>query len=258
MIQVKSLCKTLGQQEVLKEISACFERGKINLIIGQSGAGKTVLMKCLLGLMRPTAGQICFDGADYRSMSRAQRAKLRSEIGTVFQGSALFDSMTVAENVRFPLEMFTTKSKSEMSDRVDQVLESVNLVGQHEKLPSALSGGMRKRVGIARAVVAYPKYLFCDEPNSGLDPKTASVIDNLIREITEAYHTTTVINTHDMNSVLGIGQKIIYLKDGVKEWAGYQRDLLSAQDKAVNDFVYGSHLMRKVRAALQRENRNKS
>ncbi len=256
MIKVESLCKTLGRQEVLKEISTCFERGKTNLIIGQSGAGKTVLMKCLLGLMRPTAGQIRFDGTDYQSMSQAGRAKLRSEIGTVFQGSALFDSMTVAENVCFPLKMFKRTSKAEMSDRVDQVLERVNLNGQNEKLPSELSGGMRKRVGIARAVAAYPKYLFCDEPNSGLDPKTAGIIDNLIREITEEYNTTTVINTHDMNSVLEIGQKILYLKDGVKEWEGYQRDILFAKDKAINDFVYGSHLMNKVKAALQRENSN--
>lgn len=252
MITVQDLCKAFGRQKVLKGISTRFEQGKTNLIIGQSGSGKTVFMKCLLGLAAPTSGQIHFDGTDYQSMSGDQRAALRSAIGTVFQGSALFDSMNVEENVRFPLEMFKRASQAEMKKRVHEVLERVNLSGQHKKLPSELSGGMKKRVAIARAVVARPKYLFCDEPNSGLDPKTAIVIDNLIQEITQEYNTTTIINTHDMNSVLEIGQKIIYLKDGVKAWEGDYHSILSDDNQAIREFVCSSNLMHKVKDAFSK------
>jgi phospholipid/cholesterol/gamma-HCH transport system ATP-binding protein len=217
MIEVDNLHKSFDDTLVLKGISTLFEKGKTNLIIGQSGSGKTVFMKCLLGLLDPEEGTISYEGRVYSQLSSDERRDLRQEMGMVFQGSALFDSMTVEENVMFPLDMFTRQSRSEMQDRVDFVLDRVNLVDAHKKLPSEISGGMKKRVAIARAIVMNPKYLFCDEPNSGLDPKTAMLIDNLIQEITEEYQMTTVINTHDMNSVMEIGEKIIFLKDGFKE-----------------------------------------
>ncbi len=247
MIVVNDIHKSFSGVEVLKGISTTFNNGKTNLIIGQSGSGKTVFLKCLLGLITPEKGTISYDGKIYSELSDAQKRNLRAEMGMVFQGSALFDSMTIAENVMFPLQMFTKQSKSEMQDRVDFVLKRVNLADAHNKKPSEASGGMQKRVAIARAIVNNPKYLFCDEPNSGLDPKTAIVIDNLIREITIEYDITTVINSHDMNSVMEIGDKIIFLKDGIKEWEGSKKTIFKTDNVAITDFVYSSKLFKKVR-----------
>ncbi|MFM1877682.1 MAG: hypothetical protein RLZZ241_548 [Bacteroidota bacterium] len=247
MITVKELHKSFGDSEVLKGISTVFEKGKTNLIIGQSGSGKTVFMKCLLGLIEPNSGSISYDGQVYSELEPAEKRNLRQEMGMVFQGSALFDSMTVAGNVMFPLEMFTRQSKSEMEDRVNFVLNRVNLKDAHHKYPSEISGGMQKRVAIARAIVMNPKYLFCDEPNSGLDPKTAILIDNLIQEITSEYDITTVINTHDMNSVMEIGEKIVFLKNGLKAWEGTNQEIFRTDNQAVTDFVYSSELFKKVR-----------
>jgi phospholipid/cholesterol/gamma-HCH transport system ATP-binding protein len=247
MIEVKQLHKSFGNTEVLKGISTSFEKGKTNLIIGQSGSGKTVFMKCLLGLIEPDSGTICYDNQVYSELTPSEKRNLRQEMGMVFQGSALFDSMTVAGNVMFPLEMFTRQSKSEMQDRVDFVLKRVNLIDAHHKFPSEISGGMQKRVAIARAIVMNPKYLFCDEPNSGLDPKTAILIDNLIQEITQEYNITTIINTHDMNSVMEIGEKIVFLKNGYKAWEGTNKEIFRTDNQAVTDFVYSSELFKKVR-----------
>lgn len=247
MIEVDNIHKSFGEAHILKGISTTFHKGQTNLIIGQSGSGKTVFLKCLLGLHEPESGTIRYGGKAYSNLSADERRNLRQEMGMVFQGSALFDSLTVEGNVRFPLEMFTKQSKSEMQDRVDFVLKRVNLVEAHQKFPSEISGGMQKRVAIARAIVMNPKYLFCDEPNSGLDPKTAIVIDNLIQEITEEYEITTVINTHDMNSVMEIGKKIIFLKDGLKAWEGTNKDIFRTDNEAVTDFVYSSDLFKKVR-----------
>ncbi|HLT51597.1 MAG TPA: ATP-binding cassette domain-containing protein [Arenibacter sp.] len=247
MIEVDNLHKSFGDSHVLKGISTTFDKGKTNLIIGQSGSGKTVFLKSLLGLFTPDDGNICYDGKNYSDLSISERRDLRQEMGMVFQGSALFDSMTVEGNVMFPLGMFTKQSKSEMQDRVDFVLKRVNLVDAHKKFPSEISGGMQKRVAIARAIVMHPKYLFCDEPNSGLDPKTAILIDNLIHEITQEYNITTVINTHDMNSVMEIGEKIIFLKNGLKEWEGTNKEIFKTDNEAVTDFVYSSELFKKVR-----------
>lgn len=246
MIEVKDIHKSFGENEILKGISTTFEKGKTNLIIGQSGSGKTVFLKCLLGLFDPEQGIISYNGQIYSELSADERSELRAQMGMVFQGSALFDSMTIAENVMFPLRMFTKQSKSEMQDRVDFVLNRVNLSDAGNKLPSEASGGMQKRVAIARAIVNNPKYLFCDEPNSGLDPKTATVIDNLIQEITEEYDITTVINTHDMNSVMEIGQKIIFLKNGFKEWEGSNKTIFKTDNEAVTNFVYSSDLFKRV------------
>jgi len=220
MIQVENIHKSFGEAHILKGFDTEFVTGKTNLIIGTSGSGKTVFLKCLLGLYTPEQGQILYDGVNYNTLEEQEKRDLRQQMGMVFQGSALFDSMTVSENVKFPLEMFTKQPKSEMNDRVNAVLKRVNLDGAEQKLPSQISGGMQKRVAIARAIVTNPKYLFCDEPNSGLDPKTAIVIDNLIKELTEEYNITTVINTHDMNSVMEIGENIVFLKEGYLEWNG--------------------------------------
>tara|TARA_R110000868_G_scaffold56488_12_gene174858 strand:+ start:11017 stop:11784 length:768 start_codon:yes stop_codon:yes gene_type:complete len=247
MIDVKNLHKSFSGVEVLKGISTSFEKGKTNLIIGQSGSGKTVFIKCLLGLFPYEEGCISYDGKIFSDLTEDEKRNLRAKIGMVFQGSALFDSMTIAENVMFPLKMFTKKSKSEMEDRVDFVLKRVNLIDAHNKMPSEASGGMQKRVAIARAIVNNPMYLFCDEPNSGLDPKTAIIIDNLIQEITDEYNITTVINSHDMNSVMEIGEKIVFLKDGLKAWEGSKDTIFKTDNEVVTDFVYSSELMKKVR-----------
>lgn len=247
MIEVNDIHKSFGEAHILKGISTTFETGKTNLIIGQSGSGKTVFLKCLLGLFSPEEGSIVYDGKIYSSLTEDEKRNLRQEMGMVFQGSALFDSMTVEGNVRFPLEMFTKQSQSEMDDRVNTVLKRVNLVDAHNKFPAEISGGMQKRVAIARAIVMNPKYLFCDEPNSGLDPKTAILIDDLIKEITEEFDITTVINTHDMNSVMQIGEKILFLKDGLKEWEGTKNEIFKTDNEAVTNFVYSSDLFKKVR-----------
>ncbi len=249
MIEVKNLHKSFGEEEILKGLNTTFEKGKTNLIIGQSGSGKTVFIKCLLGLFRPTVGKIIYDGKAYSDFSEEQQRELRREMGMVFQGSALFDSMTVRENVDFPLRLFTKERRKDRYIKVDKVLERVNLSGAENKYPSEISGGMQKRVAIARAIVNNPKYLFCDEPNSGLDPKTAIVIDNLIQEITREYNITTVINTHDMNSVLEIGENIVFLEKGHLAWRGSNQEIFKTDNEAVTDFVYSSDLFKKVREA---------
>ena len=253
MIEIKNAEKSFGDSKVLKGISAVFEAGKTNLIIGQSGSGKTVLLKSLLGIHTLDVGTISFDGRIYSDLDLDEKRELRTEIGMVFQGSALFDSMTVAENVGFPLKMFTNISNSKIQERVDFVLKRVDLLDAHNKLPSEISGGMQKRVAIARAIVNRPKYLFCDEPNSGLDPNTAILIDNLIREITEEYNITTVINTHDMNSVMEIGDNIIFLKNGIKEWEGTNEEIFRTDNEAIVEFVYSSNLFKKVRETYLKE-----
>ena len=247
MIEVNDIHKSFGDSHVLKGISTVFDKGKTNLVIGQSGSGKTVFLKCLLGLFSPDKGTISHDGRIYSQLSAKEQRNLRQDMGMVFQGSALFDSMTVAGNVMFPLEMFTKQSQSEIQDRADFVLKRVNLEDAHKKYPSELSGGMQKRVAIARAIVMNPKYLFCDEPNSGLDPRTAIIIDNLIQEITKEYDITTVVNTHDMNSVMEIGEKIVFLKNGIKEWEGTKDEIFQTDNEAVTSFVYSSELFKKVR-----------
>ncbi|CAM3880336.1 ABC transporter ATP-binding protein [Flavobacterium branchiophilum NBRC 15030 = ATCC 35035] len=252
MIEVKNVEKSFGEYKILKGVSTVFETGKTNLIIGQSGSGKTVLLKSLLGIHTPEVGTIAFDGRIYSELDDAERRALRTEIGMVFQGSALFDSMTVEENVGFPLKMFTSNSQSEIQDRVDFVLKRVNLINAHKKLPSEISGGMQKRVAIARAIVNNPKYLFCDEPNSGLDPNTSILIDNLIKEITEEYDITTVINTHDMNSVMEIGENILFLKNGLKAWQGNKEAIFKTDNEAIVAFVYSSNLFKKVREAVRK------
>jgi len=258
MIEVKNIHKSFGKAHVLKGISATFEKGKTSLIIGQSGSGKTVFIKCMLGLHKPEDGDICYDGKNYNDMSIDERRDLRKEIGMVFQGSALFDSSTVEENVMFPLKMFTNKSKTEMLERVNFVLNRVDLDEANSKYPTELSGGMKKRVAIARAIVMNPKYLFCDEPNSGLDPRTAILIDNLIQEITDEYNIITVVNTHDMNSVMEIGEKIIFLENGLKAWEGTSKDIFRTDNKSVTDFVYSSNLFKKVREAYLLDDKNVS
>lgn len=252
MIKVENLYKSFGDLDVLKGISTSFERGQTNLIIGQSGSGKTVFLKCMLGLFTPEKGDICYGDMKYKALNASQKRGLRKQIGMVFQGGALFDSMTVEENVMFPLRMFAQASRSEMLDRVNEVLQRVNLVNANHKFPSEISGGMQKRVSIARAVVNRPKFLFCDEPNSGLDPKTATVIDNLIQEITHEFNITTVINTHDMNSVFEIGEKIVYLEHGKLAWEGNKDMIYKTDNEAVTKFVYSSDLFRKVRVAQQK------
>ena len=247
MIQVKNIYKSFDQSDVLKEINTSFDRGKTNLIIGQSGSGKTVLLKCLLGLYDINSGEILYDGISSKSMNHDDKLEISRKMGMVFQGSALFDSMNVLENVRFPLDMLTTIQEDEKNEKAMKVIDRVNLKDAIKKLPSELSGGMQKRVAIARAIVMNPKYLFCDEPNSGLDPKTAIVIDQLIQEITKEYNITTIINSHDMNSVIEIGENIIFLKEGYKIWQGTNKEILNSGNDEVEDFVYSSELLKKLK-----------
>lgn len=250
MIEVKNIYKSFDEQKVLIDVSALFEAGKTNLVIGISGSGKTVLMKIMAGLIQPESGNVYFNGRDFFSLSRDEQKMLRRELGMLFQGSALFDSMTVEENVMLPLNMFSHETKKQKLERVNFCLERVNLKGVNQKFPGELSGGMKKRVGIARAIVLNPKYLFVDEPNSGLDPKTSIVIDDLISEITKEYNITTIINTHDMNSVMEIGEKIIFLHKGVKAWEGTNKDILQVEDENLNSFIFASDFLRQARSAM--------
>ena len=253
MIKVNNISKSFVNTQVITNISATFEKGKTNLIIGQSGSGKTVLMKCLLGLYDVDNGEIFFDEKKYDKDNISNMSNLRKQIGMVFQGSALFDSMTVLDNIMFPLRMFSAKTESEMISRAKEVIKRVDLKDSNDKYPSEISGGMKKRVAIARAIVLNPKYLFCDEPNSGLDPKTAIIIDKLIQEITVEYNITTIINTHDMNSVMEIGDKIIFLVEGKKIWEGNNQEILNTDDKLINDFVYSSEIFKKVKLSQKKK-----
>lgn len=247
MIEVRNIYKSFGDREVLKDISARFEAGRTNVIIGASGSGKSTLARCMVGLIEPDSGEILYDGENFLEMSRGEKRTLRKEIGFLFQGGALFDFMNVSQNVRFPLDMFTQMSMKEKQMRVDMVLERVELSHAKELYPAELSGGMKKRVGIARAISPNPKYLFCDEPNSGLDPQTSIIIDNLIAQITEEYNITTLVITHDMNSVIEIGEYIMFIHHGEKSWEGDKSSILETTNKEVVDFVYASEFMKKVR-----------
>lgn len=249
MIEVKNLCKSFGDKEVLKNISTVFDSGKTNLIIGQSGSGKTVLMKNLVGLLDPTAGDVLYDGRNFVAMSKKEKIMLRREMGMIFQSAALFDSMTVLENVMFPLDMFSTMNLRERVQRARTCLDRVNLKDVETKFPGELSGGMQKRVAIARAIALNPQYLFCDEPNSGLDPKTSLVIDELLHSITHEFNITTIINTHDMNSVMGIGENIIFIYEGSKEWQGVSEDIIGSDNKKLTDFIFASDLLKKMKNA---------
>ena len=243
MIEFKNLRKSFGDKVVLDGVSHIMQTGKTNLIIGTSGSGKTVLQKCLVGLFEPDEGEIIYDGVSFTDMTGEERKMLRQQVGMLFQGSALFDSMTVEENVMFPLSMFTTDTLATKRKRVNEVLERVNLEGSNKKFPSEISGGMKKRVGIARAIVLNPKYLFCDEPNSGLDPQTSMIIDKLIKELTIEYNTTTIINTHDMNSVMEIGDNILYLNQGKKEWSGNSQEIIFSENHLLNEFIFASEFL---------------
>ena len=250
MIEIRSLHKAFEDREVLCGINARFETGRTNLIIGQSGSGKTVLMKCIVGLLHPTSGEILYDGRDFVRMTKKERTMLRREMGMIFQSAALFDSMTVLENVMFPLDMFSNANLADRKRRAQQCLDRVNLIEAQDKYPDEISGGMQKRVAIARAIALNPRYLFCDEPNSGLDPKTSLVIDELIHSITQEYKMTTIINTHDMNSVMGIGESIIFIRQGNQEWTGTKDDVLRSDNAYLTDFIFASNLLKNARQAL--------
>lgn len=250
MIEVRNLYKSFGEKNVLADITFSFERGKTNLIIGASGSGKSVLIKCIVGLHPVTQGKIYFDGRDYLALEHTERKQIRSEIGMLFQGAALFDSLTVEENVMFPLQMYTRNTKAEMLRRVNFCLERVNLHNVNHLYPAELSGGMKKRVGIARAIVLNPKYLFCDEPNSGLDPQTSLLIDKLIQDITKEYNITTIVVTHDMNSVMEIGEKIAFIYKGTLGWSGTKDEIITSSNTALNDFVFASRMMQFAKKAM--------
>lgn len=247
MIEVKDLYKSFGSKEVLKDINAVFESGKTNLIIGQSGSGKTVLMKNLVGLLTPTSGEVLYDGRNLVAMNKHEKIALRREMGMIFQSAALFDSMTVLENVMFPLDMFSTMTLRDRMKRARTCLDRVNLTDAETKYPGEISGGMQKRVAIARAIALNPQYLFCDEPNSGLDPKTSLVIDELLHSITVEYNITTIINTHDMNSVMGIGEHILFIYQGRKEWEGCSADIMGTENQKLTDFIFASDLLKKMK-----------
>jgi phospholipid/cholesterol/gamma-HCH transport system ATP-binding protein len=253
MIEVKNLYKSFGEKEVLKGIDFTFEDGKTNLIIGQSGSGKTVLMKNLVGLFAPTSGQVLYDGRNFVEMDKKEKALMRREMGMVFQSAALFDSLTVLENVMFPLDMFSKMNYRERVKRAQECLYRVNLLEAQNKYPSEISGGMQKRAAIARAIVLNPKYLFCDEPNSGLDPKTSLVIDELLHSITQEYNMTTIINTHDMNSVMGIGENILFIYKGEKEWQGQSSQVMNSSNKRLTDFIFASDLLKEMRQKIRNQ-----
>lgn len=257
MIQAVNISKWFDGQQVLHDITATFESGKTNLIIGQSGSGKTVLMKCLIGLLTPEEGDIIYDGRSFINMTASERKNLRTEIGMLFQGSALFDNETVLGNVMFPLIMFSPLSKAEQLERAKFCIERVGLTNANDKYPSEISGGMQKRVAIARAIALNPRYLFCDEPNSGLDPKTSILIDELLSDITHEYGITTVINTHDMNSVLGIGENIVFINKGYCDWTGNDKSIFQSKSKSLNDFVFASELFKEVKKYLEAEHDRK-
>lgn len=244
MIEVKNIKKGFGERIVIDDVSAVFEAGKCNLIIGASGSGKTVFMKCIVGLFVPDSGHIIYNGRDYLEMTGEEKKEIRQQIGMLFQGSALFDSQTVEQNIMFPLNMFTKDPYQKKLKRVNEVLERVNLEGANKKFPAELSGGMKKRVGIARAIVLNPKYLFVDEPNSGLDPQTSMVIDKLVKEITTEYNITTMVNTHDMNSVMEIGDHIIYMYQGKKEWEGNNKEIIFSKNERLNEFIFASEFLK--------------
>lgn len=244
MIEVQNIKKGFGDKVVLQDVSVVMQAGKCNLIIGASGSGKTVLMKCLVGLFVPDSGHILYNGEDFFAMNREGKTEIRKQIGMLFQGSALFDSQTVEQNIMFPLNMFTQDSYAVKLKRVNEVLDRVNLKDVNKKFPAELSGGMKKRVGIARAIVLNPEYLFCDEPNSGLDPQTSMVIDKLIKEITTEYNITTIINTHDMNSVMEIGDHIMYMHQGVKEWEGNNKEIIFSKNELLNEFIFASEFLK--------------
>lgn len=257
MIEVRNLTKSFGDKVVLDNINVTFETGKTNLIIGQSGSGKTVLMKNLVGLLQPTSGEVLYDDRDFIRMSKKGKVQMRREMGMIFQSAALFDSLNVLENVMFPLDMFSTMNYRERVKRAQECLDRVNLIEAQQKYPGEISGGMQKRVAIARAIVMNPKYLFCDEPNSGLDPKTSLVIDELLSGITKDYNMTTIINTHDMNSVMGIGENICFIYQGHKEWQGNKDEVMTSTNEKLNDLVFASDLFRKVKEVELEEAKNK-
>lgn len=257
MIEVRDLTKSFGDKVVLDNINVTFETGKTNLIIGQSGSGKTVLMKNLVGLLQPTSGEVLYDDRDFIRMSKKEKVQMRREMGMIFQSAALFDSLNVLENVMFPLDMFSTMNYRERVKRAQECLDRVNLIEAQQKYPGEISGGMQKRVAIARAIVMNPKYLFCDEPNSGLDPKTSLVIDELLSGITKDYNMTTIINTHDMNSVMGIGENICFIYQGHKEWQGNKDEVMTSTNEKLNDLVFASDLFRKVKEVELEEAKNK-
>jgi phospholipid/cholesterol/gamma-HCH transport system ATP-binding protein len=255
MLEVRQVNKSFAGNQVLFDINARFEKGRVNLIIGQSGQGKSVLAKCMVGLHEVDSGEVLYDGRDFTKMNRNQRSEVRQEIGMLFQGAALFDSMTVEENVMFPLTMFTNMTKAEMKKRVDFCLEHVNLVGRNKLFPSECSGGMQKRVGIARAIAMSPKFLFCDEPNSGLDPQTSILIDGLIKSLTYELQMTTVVITHDMNSVMEIGDSIIFIYKGQKWWEGTRESIITTDNQEISNFVYASDFMKEIRVSMQEKRR---
>jgi phospholipid/cholesterol/gamma-HCH transport system ATP-binding protein len=255
MIEVKNIRKSFGDKVVIDDVSASMKEGKTNLIIGTSGSGKTVLMKIMVGLMEPDSGQVLYEGRDVTKMEESELKDIRKQIGMLFQGGALFDSKTVEQNVMFPLDMFTNMTRREKRRRADEVLDRVNLEEAHRKYPAEISGGMKKRVALARAIVLNPKYLFCDEPNSGLDPQTSLLIDKLVKEITVEYNITTIINTHDMNTVMESGDHIVYMYQGKKQWEGSNKDIIFSDDKMLNEFIFASEFLAKAKEASMREQR---
>lgn len=257
MIEVKNIRKSFGEKVVLDDVSAVMETGKTNLIIGSSGSGKTVFMKCIVGLIKPDSGEVLYEGQNITHLDQKGLKEIRTQIGMLFQGSALFDSMNVEHNIRFPLDMFTRNTRREKLKRVNEVLEKVQLEGVNKKFPAEISGGMKKRVALARALVLNPKYLFCDEPNSGLDPLTSIVIDKLIKDLTVEFNITTIINTHDMNTVMESGDHIIYLHKGKKKWEGSNKDIIFSDDKDLNDFIFASDFLAKAKEMSMLEAKGK-